>query len=93
MSQVTPFAAAIEALQPGAGGRAIAKLLDGRATRHAALNWKAGRRSTPQWAIDCLRQKLHDKHASESAAIERLTAGPGKRAGAANLAAYRARSG
>lgn len=94
MQIVTPFARAIEALEPGAGGRAISKLLDGRATRHAALNWKAGRRAAPKWALDLLAVKLRAKAAKPvtiAAELERIPPRLGQRAGAKNLAEYLAR--
>jgi hypothetical protein len=91
---VTPFAALVEVLHPGAGGRTIVKLLDGRAERTRVLHWKAGRRGTPQWAIDLLRRKLAERHAQELE-VDAIAAAapprPGLRAGAKNLAAYNAR--
>lgn len=81
----------IETLQPGAGGRAIVKLLDGRALRHNVLHWKAGRAKPPAWAVDLLRAKLQRKHEHERTIAAQLEHGPGLRAGAKNLAAYLAR--
>lgn len=91
-TRVTPFAELLEALQPGATGKAIAALLDHRAERTRALHWRAGRRGPPQWAIDLLVTKLERKAADQREAIERakqIKAGPGIRAGAANLARWK----
>src|SRR5216684_3006504 len=88
---VTRFARAVEALQPGAGGRSIAKLLDGRVTRHCALNWKAGRRRAPKWALDLLAAKIRAQAATPlaiAAEIDRAKERPGMQAGAINLARY-----
>jgi hypothetical protein len=94
LKPVTTFARAVEALQPGAGGRSIVKLLDGKAKRHAILNWRAGRRQAPQWALQLLARKIRER-AAELATVaseahnekERL----GLSAGALNLAKWRAR--
>ena len=91
---VTRFARAVEALQPGASGRSIAKLLDGRVTRHCALNWKAGRRQAPKWALDILAAKIRARTMMPlaiAAEIDRAKERPGKQAGAINLAVYLAR--
>lgn len=91
MAPVTGFAALCEALQPGASGSDIAKLLDHRAERTRICHWKAGRRGAPQWAIDLLRAKLTARHARELELASRAIAGPGLAAGAKNLAAWKAR--
>lgn len=91
MARLTPFAELVETLHPGATGRDIVALLDGKAERTAACHWKAGRYGPPAWAIDLLRTKLHQRHEKESAIAARAMPGPGLRAGANNLAAYLAR--
>jgi hypothetical protein len=88
-THVTPFAALVEAISPGAGGRTIVKLLDGRAERTCTLHWKAGRRGPPAWALDLLRSKLAAKHELERSIAAKAVAGPGIVAGAANLAKWR----
>jgi len=94
LSPVTPFAAAIEHLHPGASGREVAALLDNRISRYVGCHWKAGRRQAPKWALDILAAKIQAR-ADESAAIaDRLRAAPerpGLKAGAINLARWRAR--
>ena len=91
MVQATPFAALIEAVHPGATGRHLVELLDRKAHRTTALDWRSGRRNPPQWAIDTLRAKLMARHERELAIIDGAKAGPTKRAGARNLATYLAR--
>jgi len=94
LKPVTPFAELIEVLAPGAGGRTIARLLKGKATRHAALNWKAGRRGTPKWALDMLADEIARRHEQERQVLERARQTkerPGLKAGALNLAKWRAR--
>ena len=88
LADCTPFAALANLLVPGASGRDIAKLLDGKVSRHNALHWKAGRSEPPAWAIDLLRAKLRQRHEHELAIASRVVPGPTKRAGAANLARY-----
>jgi len=93
LALVTLFARAIETLQPGAGGRSIAKLLDGRVSRHCALNWKAGRRQAPKWALDILAAKIRAHTTNPLAIAAELEATPerlGLKAGAINLARWRA---
>jgi hypothetical protein len=78
-------------LKPGATGRDIAELLDHRAKRTRVLGWKAGRRGPPQWAIDLLVARLTARNARDLAIAAKVKAGPGLKAGARNLAAYRVR--
>lgn len=91
MPNVTAFSQLVNALHPGATGRDLVSLLDGKAERTRVLHWAAGRRGTPQWAIDLLRAKLKRKHEHERAIANSLSAGPGKQAGTLNLLRYRAR--
>ena len=91
MASVTPFAQLIEALKPGATGKDIVALLDGKAERTRALHWRAGRRGSPQWAVDLLRSKLRQRHEQERAIADRQIVGPGSKAGARNLAVWQAR--
>lgn len=81
----------LETLAPNARGRALADIFDGRASPERIMNWKAGRRGIPQWAADLLRDKLAQKHARELTIAAQIKTGPGKRAGAINLAEYLAR--
>lgn len=91
MAPCTPFARVADLLKPGASGRDIAELLDGKVTRLNALHWKAGRSKPPAWAVELLRAKLQRKHEHERAIVSELEIGPGLKAGAINLARYRAR--
>jgi len=91
MAHCTPFAALVETLRPGATGKDLVELLDGRAPRLNALHWRAGRAGPPAWAIDLLRDKLYQRHERERAIADKAKPGPGLRAGAKNLAAYLAR--
>lgn len=92
MAPPTPFAELIDILKPGATGSDMVELLDGKAPRTRALDWKAGRYGPPAWAIDLLRTKLRQRHEKESVIAARVMPGPGLKAGAINLARYRARS-
>ena len=87
----TPFAQTVEALRPGATGKDLVELLDGKAERTLALHWKAGRANPPQWAIDLLCDKLARRHAAERSAALQMKTGPGRKAGTRNLLAYMAR--
>ena len=89
----TAFSRAIDALHPGASGRVIVGLLDGRANRTTALGWLAGRREAPRWVLQLLADKIQAR-ANELAKVanearnkkERL----GLSAGALNLRRYHA---
>jgi hypothetical protein len=90
---VTPFSRAVNTLQPGAGGRSIVKLLDGKAKRTAVLNWHAGRRHAPQWALQLLARKIRERSLSALELANQLDAQkerPGLSAGALNLRKYHA---
>ena len=94
MLHATPFSRLVEVLRPGATGRDLVELLDGKANRTTALHWRSGRRGVPQWAIEILRDKLRRRHERERLIadhIATLPERPGLRAGAKNLAAYLAR--
>ena len=90
---ITRFAELVEALSPGAGGRTISRLLHGKATRHAALNWKAGRCNPPRWALLILADEIERRAQAQLDLVqkarnekERL----GLSAGALNLRKYHA---
>jgi hypothetical protein len=90
----TLFAELVNALHPGAGGRTIVKLLDGKAKRTTTLDWRGGRRGAPQWALDLLAAKLRAQGIERLALADRASRAPprpGKQAGAKNLAAWKAR--
>jgi hypothetical protein len=91
---LTLFAELVNALHPGAGGRTIVKLLDGKARRTTILDWRSGRRGTPQWALDLLAAKLRAQGIERLTLAERASRAPprpGLSAGAKNLAAWKAR--
>ena len=90
---LTPFAELAYTLNPGATGKDIVQLLDGRAERTLTLHWRAGRAHAPSWALQLLADKI-EREARERLAIadrlrqtkERL----GLSAGALNLRKYHA---
>lgn len=91
---MSPFRQAVDCLHPGATGRDLVELLDGRAKRNAALHWYAGRNNPPPWALQLLAAKLRASAEPLRAIardLERIPERPGLRAGAKNLAAYLAR--
>ena len=59
-----------------------------RANRTTIANWKAGRYPAPQWAIDRLRLRWHELDSNARQKLDQIKTGPGKRAGAINLARY-----
>ena len=91
MAEHTPFSALVEVLKPGATGKDLVELLDGKAERTAALHWKAGRFGPPAWAIDLLRDKLARRQECERAIAAKVEAGPGRKAGTRNIMAYNAK--
>jgi hypothetical protein len=70
------------------------KLLDNRARRCSVLDWRAGRRSAPRWALELLAGKIRAQ-LTEAAAIAdqalQTPERPGLKSGALNLAKWRAR--
>ena len=94
LSDATLFVRAVNALQPGAGGRSIVALLDGKINRTTVLSWKSGRRHAPRWALDLLASKIQarvDELQAIAHAARTAPERPGKQAGAQNLAAYLAK--
>lgn len=91
MLYATPFARAIEWLKPGATGRDIVNLLDGKANRTTALDWRSGRRAPPQWAIDRLRQRIVACAVDGIDAIGLAEPGVGRQANAIHIRRYNAR--
>ena len=90
----TLFHRAVTALHPGAGGRTIAKLLDSKIDRTTALSWRRGHRAPPRWALDMLADKIQtraDELAAIAAEARQEKERPGLKAGALNLAKWRAR--
>lgn len=95
VAALTPFARALFELQPGATGRDAAALLDHRAKRTTVLQWIAGRAHAPRWALQILADKLTERAQTPltiAAELRAMPDRPGLRAGAINLARYRARS-
>ena len=89
MTHETPFSRVLERI----GERDLVQLFDGRAARTTISNWKAGRRSMPRWAIERLRQHWQSIDNATREDLARIEPGLGKRAGAINLARYRAANG
>lgn len=86
------FELAIRALWPNASGQDLVALFDGRVAVTTIANWRAGRRGIPSWAIDRLHQRIDEHSAQAKQYLQRVQPGPGLKAGAINLARYRARS-
>jgi hypothetical protein len=70
----TPIDQALRWLVPNADGKQLVALFDGRASRPVIANWRAGKRSAPQWAIDRINQRLKERQ--EKAA--KIQPGPGR---------------
>jgi hypothetical protein len=95
---VTTFKAGVDLLHPNATGRDLVTLLDGKAKRTAALNWYAGTRQPPQWACHLLASKINAHYRPLQAKLDAIATQleqaperPGLKAGAINLARWRAR--
>ena len=94
MKPGTIFFELVETLHPGATGKTLVDLLDGKAGRVQALHWYAGRRGVPRWAIDLLAAKVQARASAIERTLEAARSAPeriGLSAGARNLAAWRAR--
>jgi hypothetical protein len=95
LTPATAFSLAVDLLEPGATGRDIVVLLDGRANRTTALHWRSGRRSPPRWAIELLTDKIQSRALEHLAAVDALRHArerPGLKAGARNLAEWRVKN-
>jgi len=64
----------------------LVSLFDGRASYHTIRDWRRGKNSAPQWAIDL----LHAKISAPLARLAQQKAGPGRGAGYRNLGSWRA---
>lgn len=87
----TTFSRAVTALQPGATGSDLVRLLNGKAKRTTALDWLAGRYHAPAWALHMLADALEHRTSKQQMIINEIRQTkerPGKRAGALNLAKY-----
>jgi hypothetical protein len=72
------------------GEHDLAALFADRADRTTILNWRAGRRNMPAWAIDRVRQRWLSIKQEGDADLGAMVPGPGLKAGARNLAIWRA---
>ena len=54
----SPFARAIEALRPNGNRREIRALFGNRVGWSAIHLWLSGARKPPQWAVDCLHDRV-----------------------------------
>jgi len=72
----------------------MAALLDNRAKRTTVLNWYAGIRQPPQWALQTLAIKIREQALPAIELAKQLDTQkerPGLKAGALNLAKWHAR--
>jgi hypothetical protein len=82
---------AISVLAPGASCSELVPLFDGRVCRQQIATWRAGRRRPARWALELLATKIDQLHRETRAALLANETGPGRKAGARNLAEYLAR--
>lgn len=82
----------LAAAYPDATISELVEIFDRRASRGTISDWRSGCQSMPQWARDILRAKLATQRAQLDAIILMIEEekAPGKRAGARNLAIWRA---
>jgi hypothetical protein len=87
------FEAAIQALAPGARGAELRALFDDRLSRHRICDYRKGSRKLPPWVAGMLSAKLERQAQAQLqvAAEIHKEIGPGRKAGARNLAEYLAR--
>jgi hypothetical protein len=85
------FDQALRHLYPVASGRQLVTLFDNRAAHSTIVNWRAGRRNIPRWAIDLVRREWYARSAAIAYALDQIKERPGLKAGALNLAKWRAR--
>lgn len=80
-------------LRPGATGKDLVELLDGRAERTLTLHWRAGRVRAPRWAIRMLVDKIERESLARLERAKELDKEKerlGLSAGALNLRKYHA---
>lgn len=85
------FSAAIDQLYPHASGRQLISLFEGKVAHSTIVNWRAGRRGIPRWAIDRVRVELRQRFEPLDHALEHAKERLGLKAGALNLAKWKAR--
>ena len=93
MKPDTLFSELVNALQPGAGGRAIATMLGNKVDRTTALGWRRGHRAAPKWALHMLADELERRARAQLAIASRAhneKERVGMSAGALNLRKYHA---
>jgi len=94
LSPPTAFRRAVTTLNPNATGRDMVRMLDGKAKRTTALDWYAGRHHAPRWALERLAHEIQaraNELAAIAAEVRQTKERPGLKAGALNLAKWRAR--
>lgn len=93
MKPATPLFELANTLRPGATGKDLVELLDGKVERTVALHWRSGRRGTPAWALQLLADKIERDARERLERANRLRQTkerPGLKAGALNLRKYHA---
>jgi len=73
------------------GERDLKALFANRVASTTIINWRAGRRSMPQWAIDRLHDRWRQLESEARADLAQMKAGSGRKAGTRNIMAYNAR--
>jgi hypothetical protein len=86
----TAFDAALKWLFPDVSNKDIATRLQLRANRTTLANWRAGRRGIPRYALDRVRIELLQRFTPLNHALANAKERPGLKAGAKNLAKWRA---
>ena len=73
------------------GERDLKALFANRVASTTIINWRAGRRAMPAWAIDRIRQRWHQLESEARADLASMKPGTGRKAGTRNIMAYNAR--
>ncbi len=78
----------------GSNREALERFFQNKVTYKTIHSWRTGHRNIPRWALELLAARHRDRinvHRNIITCLEITKAGPGLKAGAVNLAAWKAR--
>ena len=87
----SPFGEALELIAPGASGAELVDLFQGKVASTTIINWRHGRFPPPAWAFERVHQLSRERANAVVDLLAKNRRGPGRKAGARNLAEYLAR--
>jgi hypothetical protein len=73
------------------GEHDLKALFANRVASTTIINWRAGRRAMPAWAINLVRERWQQLELEARADLAQMKAGSGRKAGTRNIMAWNAR--